>query len=359
MKIAINGFGRIGRQALKIALDRGIEVVAINDLTRADELAHLLKFDTVYGMYDKDVRAYIAGDEFEAGKEKLLDLDKETIASSEAYMTVDGTRINVYAIKNPAELPWGELGVDVVLECTGVFVKDDAAKGHLEAGAKQVVLSAPSKGDVPAPTFVLGVNNESLNGEQIISNASCTTNCISPVTKVMFDAFGIEKAIMTTIHAYTSTQNLVDGLHKDLRRGRAAARNIIPTDTGAAIATTRALPQLEGKFDGGAIRVPVEAGSLSDITYLLSKDVTVEQVNEALTTAASTTHKGVIAVSDAPLVSSDIVGRSESSIVDLPMTKVVDGNLVKVLVWYDNEWGYANRLVEMAQATQRRDEMHI
>lgn len=349
MKIAINGFGRIGRQAFKIALEHGIQVVAINDLTRADNLAHLLKFDTVYGTYPKEVKAYINDEEFIAGSESLLNLDKETIANAHSRLVVDGQEIKVLSQRDPAQLPWGELGVDVVLECTGIFVKDDSAMGHITAGAKYVVLSAPSKGDSPAPTYVLGANADKLAGEQLISNASCTTNCISPVMKVLEDTFGIEKALMTTTHAYTSTQSLVDGISDDLRRGRAAGYNLIPATTGAAIATTRVIPQLENKFDGLAIRVPVIAGSLSDITAVLKQDVTVDAVNDAFRQAAQEDRfKGILAVSDAPLVSSDIIGRSESAIVDLPMTKVTAGNMVKVLAWYDNEWGYSNRLVEMA-----------
>ncbi len=361
MKIAINGFGRIGRQAFKIATDKGLEVVAVNDLTRADELAHLLKYDTVYGEYARDVRAYIAGDEFIAGKEKLLDVTPEQVQNSESYITVDGKKVAVYSIKNPAELPWGELGVDVVLECTGVFVKDDAAKGHLEAGAKKVILSAPSKGDNPVPTFMIGVNNHEMGSEDhMISNASCTTNCISPVTRIIQEKFGIEKAIMTTIHAYTADQNLVDGIHKDLRRGRASAQNISPTSTGAAIATTQAIPELKGKFDGTSLRVPVIAGSISDITFLLKKDTTAEEINQVLKEASeSDALKGVLAVSEAPLVSSDIQGRTESSIVDLPLTMVVDGNLAKVFAWYDNEWGYSNRLIELAQAVMQPTERNI
>ncbi len=349
MRIAINGFGRIGRQAYKIARDHGIEVVAINDLTRADELAHLLKFDSVYGTYEKEVKAYIGDDEFVAGGESLLDLSKDEIANRDARIVVDGFETKVFSIKNPAELPWGEMNVDVVIESTGIFEKDDAARGHIEAGARKVIISAPSKGDNPAPTYVFGANEGEYADEDLISNASCTTNCISPVTKIMMDNFGVKKAVMTTTHAYTSTQVLVDGITGDLRRGRAAALNMIPSTTGAAIATTKALPALEGKFDGGAIRVPVPAGSISDLVYLTERPTTAEEVAEVFRKAAnSDEYRGILAASDSPLVSSDIVGRPESAIVDLPMLKVVDGDLVKVLAWYDNEWGYSNRLVEMA-----------
>jgi glyceraldehyde 3-phosphate dehydrogenase len=349
MKIAINGFGRIGRQALKIALDKGVEVVAINDLTRADELAHLLKFDSVYGTYPHEIKAVVMGQEFVAGSADLLKISDADASSAESTLFVNGKEIKVYGKRNPAELPWGELGVDVVLECTGAFEKNDSAKAHITAGAKKVIISAPSKGDQPAPTYVIGANSFHYQGEDLISNASCTTNCISPVTKIMLDNFGIKKAIMTTIHAYTATQSLVDGVLHDLRRDRAAALNMVPSTTGAAIATTETLPSLRGKFDGGSVRVPVAAGSLSDLVYLTERPTSFEEVNQVFrNAAASDEYRGIIAASDAPLVSTDIVGRAESAIIDLPMTKIVDGDLVKVLAWYDNEWGYSNRLVEMA-----------
>jgi glyceraldehyde 3-phosphate dehydrogenase len=349
MKLAINGFGRIGRQALKIALNKGLDVVAVNDLTRADELAHLLKFDTVYGTYEGEVKAMLNGQEFTAGTNELLGgIDEANL--SEQSLVVSGKEIRVFNQKDPAQLPWGEMQVDVVLECTGVFVKDDMAIGHIHAGAKRVVLSAPSQGDSPAPTYIMGTNVEKYGDEQLISNASCTTNCIAPVMKVMMDAFGVHKAIMTTAHAYTANQSLVDGISKDLRRGRAAAQNIVPSSTGAAIATSQVLPELTSKFDGGSLRVPVITGSISDITFLVKRPTSVEEVNNAFRAAAENDYyKGVIAISDAPLVSSDIIGRSESAIVDLPLTMVVDGDLVKVMAWYDNEWGYSNRLVEIAQ----------
>lgn len=355
IKIAINGFGRIGRQALKIALEKeNIEVVAINDLSRADMLAHLLKYDTAQREYTKEVKAYIGDREFIAGSAELLDLDKEFISSADSRLVVDGKEIKVFAIKNPAELPWGELGVDVVIESTGIFEKNDDAKGHIEAGAKRVVISAPSKGESAAPTYVIGANESELGTNQLISNASCTTNCISPIARIVQSKFGILKAGMTTIHAYTATQNLVDGLSDDLRRGRAAAQNIIPTTTGAAISTTLVVPELKGLFDGIAIRVPVISGSLTDFTFLLSRKVTEEEINNAfIESSKEERYKGVLEVTNAPIVSSDIIGNPASAIVDMSMTKVIDGDFVKILAWYDNEWGYSNRLVEMAEMTGR------
>jgi glyceraldehyde 3-phosphate dehydrogenase len=349
MKLAINGFGRVGRQAFKIALQHGIDVVAVNDLTRADELGHLLKYDTVYGKYDKEVKAEIAGKTFDADSNEGLDVSDEEVNSGESYLIVDGKRVKVLAIKDPATLPWKDMGIDVVLECTGRFTKDKDAAAHITAGAKRVVISAPSKGSDPAPTFILGVNTGDYKSEEIVSNGSCTTNCVSPVAKILHDKFGIVKAGMTTIHSVTADQVLVDGLHDDYRRGRSAMENIVPTTTGAAISTTEAIPQLKGKFDGMAIRVPTICGSLTDFTFLVSKKVTKEEVNQALIeAAASPLYKGLIEVSTAPIVSSDIIGHTASAIVDLPLTKVIDGDLVKVLAWYDNEWGYSNRLVELA-----------
>lgn len=326
-RIAINGFGRIGRAAFKILQDRkDVEVVAINDLTPPQTLAHLLKFDTVYGRYEKPVSA------------------------SEHTLIVDGKEIPFLAEKEPAKLPWGDLKVDVVLECTGRFVKDNASKAHIEAGAKGVVVSAPTKGtgdDVQ--TFLRGVNEGQYLGQNIISNASCTTNCIAPAISILHTALGVKKAGMTTIHAMTATQNLVDGPHKDLRRARAASGNIIPTTTGAAIATTRVIPDLENKFDGMAVRVPVLTGSLSDITMLVEKPTSVKEVNEIYMTAKKNPlYADVIDVTTDPLVSSDIIKSPFSSIIDMTMTKVIDGDLVKILTWYDNEWGYSNRLVDMA-----------
>src|SRR3990167_4816204 len=324
LKVTINGFGRIGRSAFKVAVDKfssEIEIVGINDLTDAKTLAHLLKYDTAYGIWNHD------------------------ISSDEKHILVDQKPYLVLQEKEPLKLPWKDLGVDVVIESTGRFTDTEGAGLHLQAGAKKVVISAPSKGS-GIPTLVLGVNTDKYQGETIINNASCTTNCISPVVAVMNNKFGILKAAMTTIHAYTQDQNLQDGPHKDLRRARAAAANMVPTSTGAAKATTEAIPALKGLFDGVAIRVPVIVGSISDITFLLKKKVTVEEVNDALKQAAEGELKNIMAVTDEPIVSSDIVGRSESAIVDLGLTQVVDGDLVKVFAWYDNEFGYSNRLVE-------------
>src|SRR3990170_94826 len=304
IKVAINGFGRIGRTAFKVALDRHaqeVEVVAINDLMEPATLAHLLKYDSVYGVYPKEV------------------------SSDERNLIVNGQKYPILAEKEPAKLPWENLGVDVVVESTGRFTKLEEASKHITAGAKKVVISAPAK---ETPTVLLGVNEQDYQGQDVINNASCTTNCIAPVAKVMQDAFGIKKAMMTTIHAVTAEQNLVDGPPPggkagDLRRARAAYVNIIPTTTGAAIATTEAIPTLRGKFDGVALRVPVIVGSISDCTFLLDKPTTVEEVNKTLT-EASGKMKGILAVSEEPLVSSDFIGRSESAIVDLSLTQVVD-----------------------------------
>jgi len=328
-RIAINGFGRIGRAAFKIMHDnKRYDVVAINDLSDTKTLASLLKYDTVYGKF---------GEKVECDDQNLI---------------VDGQKYPVFCEKDPSSLPWQELKVDVVLECTGVFCTKEKAGVHLKAGARAVIISAPAK-DEETVTFVKGVSDPSGSKEQVVSNASCTTNCIAPVAQVMQAAFGVEKAMMTTIHAYTADQNLVDGPHKDLRRARAAAQNIVPTTTGAAIATAKVVPELSGIFDGLAIRVPVPCGSLADFTFVLKRQVTADEVNTALTQAAAADrYQGVLEVSSDPLVSSDIVGNAASSIVDLGLTKVVGGNLVKVIAWYDNEWGYANRLVDMALEVQ-------
>ncbi len=327
-RVAINGFGRIGRSVFKILEERSdVEVVAINDLTDNDTLAHLLRYDSNYGAYDKEVK------------------------SSAEDITVAGHKVEVLSEKDPSKLPWAEHNIDVVVESTGRFVNPDDAAMHLKAGAKKVIISAPTKGDSAdkAITVVLGVNDNDLeNGGDVISNASCTTNCVSPVSAVLHAAFGIDKAMMTTVHSYTADQNLQDGPHKDLRRARAAAQNIIPTGTGAAISTSKVITDLEGKFDGMAIRVPTSTVSLSDFTLLLKKDVTVDEVNKAFKDAANQPfYQGVLEVTDDPMVSSDLKGNSHSAIVDLSLTKVVDGNLVKVIAWYDNEWGYSNRLAEM------------
>ena len=326
MKLAINGFGRIGRHALKVAWEKeGIEIVAINDLTDNKTLTHLLKYDTAYPDFAHEV------------------------GYTDDAITIDGKNIAALSERDPSNLPWGDLGVDVVLECTGVFRTKEKASAHLTAGAKKVILSAPGKGE-GIKGFVRCVNCGSYDNEDIIDTASCTTNCTAPIVKIIDEVFGIEKAMLTTIHSYTADQNIQDGPHKDLRRARAAAQNIVPTTTGAAIATTKVLPQLAGKFDGIAVRVPTITVSLTDFVFLLKKDVTVDDVNSALKTASADPHwQGVFTVTEEPLVSSDFIGNRHSSIADLEMTRVVDGNLVKVVSWYDNEWGYANRLVEMAE----------
>ncbi|OGY22928.1 MAG: type I glyceraldehyde-3-phosphate dehydrogenase [Candidatus Woykebacteria bacterium RBG_13_40_15] len=326
VKIGINGFGRIGRSAFKIALDNhadDVEIVAINDLTDAKTLAHLLKYDTAYGIYHRK------------------------ISSDQNDIIIDDKKYHVYAEKDPSLLPWKNLGVDVVLECTGRFADKEKSSAHLKAGAKRVIISAPAK---DAPTFLIGVNHDKYDGsEPVINNASCTTNSIAPPVSVINEKFGIEKAFLNTIHSYTADQNLQDAPHKDLRRARAAAENIVPTSTGAAIATTEVIPDLKGKFDGIAIRVPTPVASLSDLTFLLKKETTAQEINKVLEEASKSGRlKGILAVSSDPIVSSDIVGRTESSIVDLPLTQVIGGNLAKVFAWYDNEIGYSHRLVEMA-----------
>ena len=327
-KIAINGFGRIGRAAFKIALEnKNVEVVAINDLTEASILAHLLQYDTAYGHYRKSV------------------------TTKDGLLTVDGKEFPVYAEPDPKKLPWGKLGVDVVLECTGRFTDKTGAAQHIEAGAKKVILSAPAKGeDDSVPTFLMGVNEESYADETIISNASCTTNSLAPIAQVIHEKFGIAKALMTTIHSYTADQVLQDGPHMDLRRARAAAHNIVPTTTGAAIAVTQVIPELKGLFDGHSMRVPTIVVSLTDFTFVLKKKTTVEEINEVLKEATKEMrYRKVLSVTEEPLVSSDFIGNPYSSIVDLSLTKVIDGDLVKIVAWYDNEWGYSNRLVEMAE----------
>ena len=325
MKIAINGFGRIGRHAFKVAWGRpDIQIVAVNDLTDNKTLAHLLKYDTAYPDFGGSV------------------------SYDESSITVDGKSIKAFSERDPASLPWGDLGVDVVLECTGVFRTKEQASLHIQAGAKKVLISAPAKGD-DVDTFVRGVNCESYAGQDVIDNASCTTNCTAPVMRVMEQEFGVEKAMLTTIHAYTADQNLQDGPHKDLRRARAAAQNMLPTSTGAAKATTKVVPSLAGKFDGIAVRVPTITVSLVDFCMLLKKDATAEEINAKLKEASESYLKGILSVSDEPLVSSDFIGNPFSSTVDSEYTTVVDGKLVKILSWYDNEWGYATRLVEMLE----------
>ncbi|MBI4122414.1 MAG: type I glyceraldehyde-3-phosphate dehydrogenase [Parcubacteria group bacterium] len=335
-RIAINGFGRIGRAAFKIALERkNLDVAAINDLTDPATLAHLLQYDTVYGRYGRPVSA--------SAEKPFKHKD------CQGGLTVGSITVPVFSQKEPGKLPWKKLGVDVVIESTGFFTSAEQAKPHLKAGAKRVVISAPAK-DEQTPTLVVGVNAGDGSGAKIVSNASCTTNCIAPVAAVVHSRFGIEKAMMTTVHSYTADQNLVDGPHKDLRRARAAAANIVPTTTGAAIATAKTIPELSHRFDGIALRVPTICGSLSDLTMVTSRDVTVEEVNDAFRQAAEDPRwRGILAVTREPLVSSDIIGDEHSAIVDLSFTQVVGGNLVKVLAWYDNELGYAARLVDLVE----------
>ncbi|MFA4831127.1 MAG: type I glyceraldehyde-3-phosphate dehydrogenase [Patescibacteria group bacterium] len=324
IKIAINGFGRIGRHSFKVAwTKKNLQIVAVNDIAESRVLAHLLKYDTAYPDF------------------------APRVSHDEKHLIVGNKKIPVFAEKDPSFLPWKKLKVDVVLECTGKFTKKEGAELHLKAGAKKVVISAPSKGG--APTFVIGVNEKKYQGETIISNASCTTNCVAPVMKALEDVFGVRKALLTTIHSYTATQPLQDGPAKDLREARAAAQNMVPTTTGAAVATALTIPELAGKFDGLSVRVPTITVSLSDITVLLKKKVTKDEVNAAFTKASQGSMKGILGVTSEPLVSSDFIGDARSAIVDLSLTYVVDGDLVKVIAWYDNEWGYANRLVEMAE----------
>ena len=340
IKVAINGYGRIGRVAHRIMIQKyssEVEVVAINAGSSTDLKGwmYLLQYDSNYGVLNAELSVL---ENTDTAKKDLL-----------GSIIVNGKAIPVYSQKDPTLLPWSTLGVDVVIESTGVFTKYEKLELHMKAGAKSVVLSAPAKSSDfgTIPTYVVSINDDQYNGESMISNASCTTNCITPVAKVLDQTFGIEKAMMTTVHGYTSDQRLLDGGHKDYRRARAAAVNIIPTTTGATKAAGKAYAPLTGIFDGLAIRVPVPVGSLSDFTFLLKKNTTKEQINEAFKKAAlSETYKGILTVSEDPLVSSDIVGNPHSSIVDLSLTQVVGGNMVKVIVWYDNEFGYANRLVE-------------
>lgn len=326
VKVAINGFGRIGRNALKILLERrDAQVVAINDITDANTLAHLLKHDSSYGAYDKKVSA------------------------KENSLVINSREIPVFAEKDPAKLPWMDLGVDVVIESTGFFTKPEDARAHIKAGAKKVVISAPAKGE-GAKTVVLGVNEEVVEaGDEIISNASCTTNCIAPIMKVLEDELGIDKAMMTTVHSYTGSQKLLDAPAKDLREARSAAENIVPTTTGASKAAALAIPSLAGRFNGLSVRVPTPVVSLSDITAIVKRNTTKEELNDIFKKAASEPYyEGIIGVTEEELVSSDFIGDPHSCIVDLPLTDVVGGNMIKIVAWYDNEWGYSNRLVELA-----------
>ena len=325
VKIAINGFGRIGRNAFKIAFDRNdTEIVAVNDLTDTKTLAHLLKYDSNYGIYDKDVTC-----------------DDENII-------IDGKKVRVFSEKDPANLPWGEMGVDVVIESTGFFTDPAAARAHINAGAKKVVISAPAKGE-GAKTIVLGVNEDQVTvDDQIISNASCTTNCIAPVMKVLEDNIGIDKAMMTTVHSYTASQKLQDAPAKDIREARSAAENIVPTTTGASKAAALTIPSLQGRFNGLSVRVPTPVVSLSDITAVTKRPTSKEEINDLFKKAAADPYyQGILDATEEELVSIDFRGNSHSSIVDLKLTDVIDGTLIKVVAWYDNEWGYSNRLVEL------------
>ena len=329
--IAINGFGRIGRNVFKAGFGKpGFTVVGINDLTDTKTLAHLLKHDSTYHAY------------------------AHKVSSDEKNIIVDGVKIPVFAEKDPTKLPWKALKVDVALECTGRFTDKAGLDMHLTAGARKAILSAPAKGG-GVPTFVISVNAGDAKKASVMNNASCTTNSIAPVAEVIQQAFGIKKAMMTTIHSYTADQVLQDGPHRDLRRARSAAQSIIPTTTGAAIATTEVIPALKGLFDGVSIRVPTPCVSLSDFTFLLKRKTTVEEVNKVLTAASKTkAFKGILEVTNEELVSSDFIGNPASTTVDLPCTQVVDGDMVKVLAWYDNEWGYSNRLAELALMVGRK-----
>ncbi len=337
VRVAINGYGRIGRIAHRVILQKHkkeIDVVAINAGSSTDLAGwmYLLKYDSAYGLLKNDLS-------IEPSKESKKDLLGKLVVDKRKKSLV-------FSQKDPSLLPWDDLKIDVVIESTGHFTSLDKLNLHLKAGAKNVILSAPAKGG-NIETYVISVNDKKYSGENAISNASCTTNCITPVAKVVADNFGIEKAMMTTIHGYTQDQRLQDGGHEDYRRARAAAQNIVPTSTGATIAAAKALPELEGIFDGLAIRVPVPVGSLSDFTFLLKKDVTVEEVNKAFKEAAEqNSYKGILQVTQDPIVSSDIIGNPHSAIVDLSLTQVVGGNMLKVIAWYDNEYGYANRLIE-------------
>ncbi len=332
MRVAINGFGRIGRAALKIMMDAPeLEVVAINDLVPNDNLAYLLKYDTVYGRYEREV-----------------DHDEE-------HLIVDGERIPVFHERDPEALPWDELDVGLVIESTGVFTDQQGLEKHLRAGAKRVMLSAPSK-SAEVMTVVHGVSETNVD-ERIISCASCTTNSITPVVEILDRHLGIRKATLTTIHAYTSSQAIVDGPSKKWRRGRAGAENLVPTTTGAAVATAKALPQMEGKFDGVAVRVPIPVGSISDLVFVTERETSVEEVNELFRSEARTErYQGVLGVTDEELVSSDIVKDPHATIVDLSMTQVVDGDLLKLFCWYDNEWGYTSQMVRHALSIAKAEE---
>ncbi len=326
LRIGINGFGRIGRSLFRILTERdGLEVVAVNDLFENQQLAYLLKYDTVMGIFPR------------------------TVDADEDSMWIDGHRVAMTAVRDPAELPWEELGVDVAVEATGVFRHRAPLEKHLEAGARKVVLTVPAKDDIDA-TIVMGVNDSELRPEhRIVSNASCTTNCLAPTAKILDDAFGLEEGFITTVHAYTNDQRLADVPHKDLRRSRAAAENIIPTTTGAARAVGKVMPHLAGKLDGMAMRVPVPDGSIVDLVCRLRAEVTAEQINLAVRTAADGAMRGIVEYSEVPLVSSDIIGNPHSSIFDALSTTAGGDGYAKVVSWYDNEWGYSNRVVDLIE----------
>ncbi len=331
MNIAINGFGRIGRAVLKAILEKksNLQIVAINDLTDTKTLAHLLKYDSCYGIYDKRI-SYTAGS-----------------------LIIGGRKIKVISEREVGKLPWKALDVDLVVESTGRFTKKDEALMHIKAGAKKTVISAPAKGNLK--TIVLGVNEKSLRkSDKVFSMASCTTNCLAPVTEVIRRNFGVKKAIMTTIHSYTADQVLVDGPHKDLRRARAAALNMVPTTTGAAVAVTEAIPELKNKFDGVSIRVPTPVVSICDIVYILKKRTDEKGINNAFAKASKMPNlKEILKVTEEHLVSTDLIGNPASAIVDLPLTKIIGGDLLKVFAWYDNEWGYSNRLADICLYVQK------
>lgn len=334
VKIAINGFGRIGRAVFRaISMHYpNVEIAAVNTSGSMDinGLAHLLRYDTAYGQYAKDVVT-----------------EASTTAPEIGKLTIEGKSVPFLAIREPDQIPWSTYGIDVVIESTGLFRDKEKAGKHLVGGAKKVIVSAPPKGE-EIPIYILSVNETTYHGETVISNGSCTTNCVAPVAKIILEAFGIEQMAMTTIHAYTSSQLLVDNSHKDLRRARAAASNIIPTSTGAAKAVVSAIPALAGKFTAMALRIPILVGSFSDFTFRLSRTVTKEEVQQLFVEKANHEYKGIVFASNEPLVSSDIVGNSHSAIVDLELTDVLGGNLLKVAAWYDNEWGYACRIIELA-----------
>lgn len=321
-RVAINGLGRIGRATLKVLIESpDLELVAVNDLIPSEEIVYLLKYDSVYGHYDKK------------------------LGHKENEISVGGKTIRKFQEKDPGQLPWKDNNIDIVFECSGLFTEKEDMQKHLDAGAAHVILSAPAKGE--GVTFIIPGINEPEAGDKLISTASCTTNCIAPVIEILNRRIGVEKAIMTTVHAYTSSQELVDTTHKKRRRGRAAAVNFVPTSTGAAKATAKVLTEMEGIFDGVAIRGPVPAGSIADITVITKKDTSVEEINTLFKEEAEGRYKGIVGASEEDLVSSDIIKDSRGSIVDLEMTMVVDGNLVKVMSWYDNEWGYVNQMVKV------------